>query len=106
MNDLNVSIVRIHKFLACDPELRVATSTVAADIAVLGADEILAATDFWRPRLVCARRMLREKQDAEKQAAAGIREAARKRYLARRKDRAAEQSTLAKLGGSGGKKKQ
>ncbi len=104
MNDLNASIVRIHKFLACDPELRVATSTIATDIAAVEADEILAATDFWRPRLVCARRMLREKQAAERQAAAEIREAARKRYLARRKDRAIEQSSLAKLGGSGKKK--
>lgn len=103
-NGITVSIRRLHRFLACDPSLQAATSTVAADIAAVEADVVLAATSFWRPRLACAKRMLAERQAAEQAASASCHEAAHKRYLARRKDRAEEQRRMAAGMGAGSKK--
>ncbi|MDO8590229.1 MAG: hypothetical protein Q7R69_03070 [bacterium] len=99
------SIGRVIEFLACTLPVQVATSTVAADIAAVELDKQLATSDFWRPRLACARRMLSERRRKETEFSASIREAAHKRYLAHRSERAEEQRRMAAGMGAGSKKK-
>ncbi|MBI2054923.1 MAG: hypothetical protein HYT39_02375 [Candidatus Sungbacteria bacterium] len=103
MNDLNISIRRLHQFLAGTLPGQIATSTVAADIQLVSHE--LGYTDFWRPRLACARRMLANRQASERTASHSC-EAARKKRQLKNRDRRAEENRQMAAGMGTGKKKQ
>ena len=103
MNDLNVSILRLNKFLSCTLPGHVASSTIAADIELVSHE--LGYTNFWRPRIVCARKMLDERRTAERTASLSCEAARKRRYLANRARRAEENRQMA-AGMGAGKKKQ
>ena len=103
MNDLNVSILRLNRFIACALPGQVASSTIAADIKFVSHE--LGYTDFWRPRLACARRMLAERQAAERTISLSCEATRRKRHLANRARRA-DENRLSAAGMGAGKKKQ
>lgn len=97
------SMDRVLAFIGGTLAPQVATSTIALDIAAV--TRVADGDPYWRPRLICARRMLEQRRAAERQASVSCRADAEKRYLANRRARAEENRQRAKAGGSAKKQK-
>lgn len=103
MNALNISIARLNRFMAGENLGSVASSTLACDIELV--ERELGYTEFWRPRLACARRMLAGRQAANHIASAACAADRKRRYEQNRRRRAEENRLMAAGMGAGTKKK-
>lgn len=112
MSEFQVSVARVQAFITCMlPAVYTENSVIAADTLAL--QERFDTSNYWKPRLACARRMLAQKIEQERVAALNAEREARierehrkrSRHAANLEQRRTVQALEAAGAGSGSGKK-